>query len=235
MDPEKIEEYAWVGEEYVEGAIKGVVLSFHGLGGGSKSGPSTEELEYGRNGGLVVFPFYGPWGWMNRQSRAMIDEVVETIYEKYELPDTTPLIATGGSMGGQGSLLYSLYAQRKICACLANCPACDIHFHFNERPDLPSTFHWAFQGYPESLDELLSEHSPLHQVASMPDIPYRLIQGGRDKAVSKKKHGDKMVAAMRKHNLNVEYIEIEEMGHCNPLPIKVMEDNIAFVTAAMNP
>jgi len=54
MNAKTIKEVAWVGDEYLAGKIRGVVLSFHGLGGGLKSAPSTEELEWARRGGLVV-------------------------------------------------------------------------------------------------------------------------------------------------------------------------------------
>lgn len=234
MNSKVIKEIAWVGAEYVRGKIRGVVLSFHGLGGGGlKNGPGTEELEWGRNGGLVVHPYYGPWAWMNRQARAMVDELVDAIYEAHGLPQRAPLICTGGSMGGQASLLYTRYAKRRVSACLANCPVCDMKYHFRERLDLPPTIRHAFLGYPGSLDSLLAEHSPLHQVAAMPDIPYRIIHGDRDKAVSKRHHSDKMVAAMHKRKLNVEYVEVPGMGHCAPLPLKVMQHDVEFVAAAM--
>ncbi len=234
MNPRVIKEVAWIGEEYVKGPIKGVVLSFHGLGGGLKSGPGTEELEWARNGGLVVYPYYGPWAWMNRQARAMVDKLVDAIYAAHGLPARIPFICTGGSMGGQASLLYARYARRPVRACLANCPVCDLNYHFHERPDLPPTIRHAFLGYPGSLGSLLAEHSPLHQVAAMPDIPYLIIHGGKDKAVSKRHHSDKLVAAMRKRNMHVTYVEIAAMGHCGPLPLHVMQQSAAFVTAMMH-
>ncbi len=233
MNSKIIDEVAWVGKGYVKGGIKGVVLSFHGLNGGLKGGPSTEELEWARGGGLVIHPYYGPWAWMNRQARAMIDELVDAVYAAYKLSDGIPLICTGGSMGGQGSLLYTRYAKRTVRACLANCPVCDVKYHFHERPDLPPTFRHAFLGYAERLNNLFTEHSPLSQVAAMPDIPYRILHGDKDRSVSKTNHSDKMVAAMRKRELKVDYVEVEGMGHCGPLPLKVLEDNIAFVVAAM--
>ncbi len=233
MDKHVIDEVAWIGKDYVEGEIKGVILSFHGLGGGLKNAPTTEELEWARCGGLIVYPYYGPWAWMNRQSRMMVDELVDAVYLSYGLAEEIPLICTGGSMGGQGSLLYTRYAKRSVSACFANCPVCDLHFHFYERPDLPPTIRCAFQGYTETLDSLLSEHSPLHEVAAMPDIPYRIIHGDKDPAVSKQDHSDKMVAAMRERGLSIEYVEVAGMGHCGPLPLKVMEGDIAFIAAAM--
>lgn len=234
MNASVIKEVAWVGEACVAGKIRGVVLSFHGLGGGLKNGPSTEELEWGRAGGLVVYPYYGPWAWMNRQARAMVDELVDAVYAAYKLPARRPLVCTGGSMGGQASLLYTRYAKRPVAACLANCPVCDMKYHFHERPDLPPTMRHAFFGYAGSLDRVLAEHSPLHQAAVLPDIPYRIIHGGKDQAVAKPHHSDKLVARMRRRRLNVEYVEVPEMGHCGPLPLEVMRDNIGFVAAALH-
>jgi len=52
----------------------------------------------------------------------------------------------------------------------------------------------------------------------MPDIPYQILHGGEDKAVSKEHHSDRLVAALRGRGLRVEYIEVPEMGHCGPFP-----------------
>jgi len=79
MNPKIIKEVAWVGEKYLKGKIRRVVLSFHGLGGGLKTWPSSEELDWAYRGGLVVYPYYGPWAWMNRQASAMIDEMVVSL------------------------------------------------------------------------------------------------------------------------------------------------------------
>ena len=233
MNPKLIKEVAWVGEAYVTGRIRGVVLSFHGLGGGLKSAPSTEELEWARNGGLVVYPYYGPWAWMNRRARTMVDELVDAVYAAYRLPDRAPLICTGGSMGGQAALLFTRYAKRRVSACLANCPVCDMKFHFHERPDLPPTIRHAFLDQAGTLERLFVEHSPLQQVAALPKIPYLIVSGGKDTAVSKRQHSDKMVAAMRQRKLPVEYLEVAAMGHCGPLPLSVLQRTVAFVAAAL--
>jgi dipeptidyl aminopeptidase/acylaminoacyl peptidase len=229
METKIIKEVAWVSDEYIKGNIKAVVLSFHGLGGGLKSAPSVEELLWINNDCLVVYPYSGPWSWMNRQARAMVDELVEAVYIKYKLSKNIPLICTGGSMGGLSSLLYTRYAKRKVKACYANCPVTDLKFHFNEREDLPPTIRHAFSGYKENMNQLLIEHSPLKQVSKLPDIPYLIVHGGKDKSVSKKNHSDKLVALMRKRKLNVNYIEIDQMGHCGPLPLDVLLEYAKFI------
>ena len=234
MDPKRIQEVAWIGQDYVKGKIRGVILTFHGLGGGLKAGVGTEELEWSNRGGLVVYPYCGPWSWMNRPARRMVDELVEAIYQKFKLSDRIPLISIGGSMGGQATLLYTRYAKRPVRACFANYPVCDLKYHFHERPDLPPTIRQALQWPPEAeLDAMLAEHSPMCQIAAMPDIPYRIVHGDVDKAVSKTHHSDKFVAAMRKRKLNVKYVEVPGMGHGGPVPLEVFADNITFVTSAL--
>jgi dipeptidyl aminopeptidase/acylaminoacyl peptidase len=233
MNRKTMKEVAWIGDKYVKGKIKGVVMVFHGLGGGIKTIPCTGELAWAHAGGLVVFPYYGPWAWMNRQARAMVNELVDAVYSAYGLSDKAPLISTGDSMGGQASLLFTRYAKRRVTACLANCPVCDMKFHFRERPDLPTTIRCAFSGYEGRMEDILEEHSPLHQIDSMPDIPYRIVHGTADPAVSKKHHSDRMVAAMRKRKMKVEYVEVPGMGHCGPLPLEILQGDADFIAKAL--
>lgn len=230
MNLDTIRQVAWLGDDWLGGKIKALVLAFHGLGGGApKTAPTTEEIEWARKGGLVVYPYYGPWSWMNRQSRRFMDDLIDDIFREFGLPSSTPVISTGGSMGGQATLLYTRYARRPVVACHALFPVCDVTYHVNERPDLPATFRYAYRDYAENWESVLHEHSPLHQVACMPKIPYLVIHGDADKAVSKEHHSDRFVAAMKAQGHNVEYIEVSRMGHGGPVPLEVLQRRIEFV------
>ena len=232
MNIDTIREVAWVGDQFVRAPIRGVILVFHGLGApGLKTDLSTEEIGWSEAGGLVVMPYAGPWSWMNRESRRFVDDLVEAIYRQFDLAPKTPLISTGGSMGGQCALLYTRYARKPVTACLASYPVCDVKYHSTERPDLPRTFHHAFRGYPEDRETLFAEHSPLSQVGAMPDIPYLIVHGDADQAVSKTQHSDRMVAAMRQRGLTVRYLEVPGMGHGGPTPLRIIEERIRFVTS----
>ena len=206
-----------------------MILVFHGLGAGLADKPGTEELAWADAGGLLVHPYCGPWTWTNRQTRCFVDELTDAVYQRYGLSDEIPLIATGGSMGGQSALLWARYARRPVAACLAVCPVCDLEYHFSERPDVPRTIHVAFRGYPEPMETLFVEHSPLRQVDHMPEIPYMVIHGDKDSDVSKNQHSDQLVSAMRRRGLDVEYVEVPGMGHGGPTPIHVFERQIQFV------
>ena len=152
---------------------------------------------------------------MNPATQAFIDELIAGLFARYGLAPDVPVIATGGSMGGFSALLYSALGGHPIAACAANCPATDLVYHYGERPDLPRTLHCAFGSYGD-IQEALIAHSPNHQVEKLPDIPYLIIQGDQDTAVSKAAHSDKLVPAMRARGLTVDYREQPDMGHCGP-------------------
>ncbi len=220
---------AWIGDGCIEGSVRGVVLSFHGLGGGPKDSLNIMESAWAKSGALVVQPYYGRWAWMNPSARALVDDVVDAVYAWFAIRDDVPLIATGISMGGQASLLYPRYARRQVHGCLAYSPVCDLHYHLHERDDVPETIRHAMRGHEGDEDAWLTAHSPLCQVPCLPDIPYRLVHGDRDDQVSKVHHSDAMAAAMRARGLDTAYAEVPGMGHVGPLPSDVLEADAAFI------
>ncbi len=227
---------AWIGDDCVRGEITGVIVVFHGLGDGRlKKESDLREIPWAAAGALLVYPYYGPWSWMNREARAMMDALLAKVYADYQLdPRHIPLILVGDSMGGGSALLYARYSPHPLAACYANCPAVDIPYHFTERPDLPRTMYHAFGAYDGDMHELMVEHSPLHQVEHLPDIAYLIVHGDADPAVKKSAHSDRLVAAMRARHLRVDYREIPGMGHCGPMPDDLVADVNAFILRAID-
>jgi dipeptidyl aminopeptidase/acylaminoacyl peptidase len=214
--PDLLDKIAFIGTDFAKPPITGIVLRFVGLGTtGMKTGCDTMELEWGHAGALVVVPYYDPWGWMNPRVVQFVDDLVEGLRLTRKLGPEVPLIVTGGSMGGHGALTYAFKSRHAIAACMALWPACDLPFHYTERPDLPRTMRHAF-GYDE-IGARLIESSPLHQVKSLPRIPYLIVHGGRDLAVKQAAHSDRMVEAMRGEKLDVRYLSLSNLGHGDPL------------------
>jgi len=62
MNNKNVKHVSWIGDKFVKGKIKAIVLVFHGLGGGLRwqNNPPQEELAWAEKGGLIVFPYYGP-------------------------------------------------------------------------------------------------------------------------------------------------------------------------------
>lgn len=230
MNLTELREVAWISDAFTAQPPRGVAVIFHGLGAPPLlEAPREDEQNWINDGYLVVFPYYGPWSWMNRQSRALVDGIVEAVFRLFSLPPDLPVLAVGGSMGGFSALLYTRYAARSVAGCFANSPVCDLGAHFRERPDLPRTIRHAFLGYPESLEELLIEHSPLHQAGALPDIPYFIVHAEGDPAVSKVFHSDPLVAAMRARGLDVTYCEVPGDQHCPPLSPENRRARIDFL------
>lgn len=230
--------YAYTNGALIDGEIKAIVLDFHGLGscGMKKTASPFDEL-LAKNGILTIFPYYGPWSWMNEGAVAFVDDVIAAACEKFALDvNTIPIVSTGGSMGGHSALIYTMYAHRTPKACVTNCPVCDFAYHATEREDLPRTVYLAFSGSPVSLKEAIELHSAYHLAPMMPDIPYLVLHGDRDDAVNKAIHSDRFVARMRECGKRVEYIEVAGMGHCYLTPFPEVEARYfkAIIDFALN-
>ena len=221
---------AWIFDS-IPGPYRGVMVSFHGLNNTKlRAAPSSEERMLAKKGYLIIHPYCGPWHWMNRQAREMVDEIVDAVYEEYGIPDSVPLVTMGGSMGGFCAILYTRYARRPVSACVANCPVTDIKYHFTERPDLPRTFRCAYWGYDNTFEESMTEHNPMDQVREIPDIHFFIMQTSGDRSVSKAHHSDRFVKAMRKSgHRNVVYKEIEGGKHCGPIPAEIQKEKRDFL------
>ena len=214
---DSLEYYAFTNYKEIKGDIKAIVLDFHGLGQGWMKHECNElELRCASEGILTIFPYYGPWSWMNAIAVKYVDKVIETACERHSLDVTKiPIISTGGSMGGHSALIYSAYAKYTPKACVTNCPVCDFVYHATEREDLPRTVYLAFQDCGMSLEDALYTHSSYHLAPKMPDIPYHVFHGDKDDAVNKQMHSDRFVARMKEFGKDVTYVEIEGMGHCD--------------------
>ena len=205
--------FAYTNEKIVSLPIRSVVLDFHGLNMNQMlSEPSERSVFYAQNGVLHVIPYDNPWSWMNDTAVQMTDCIVDAVYARLGLSPAVPLISTGGSMGGLSALSYTVRTRHKVAACAANCPVCDLVFHYTERPDLPRTILSAFWG--EDAAEQILRVSPLHRVDDFPDIPYYIVHGEADQAVNLQKHSLPLVNAMQKRGLNVTFDRVPNMQHC---------------------
>ena len=211
---ENLRNFAYSNDHLIKGKIKGIVLSFYGLGGMTIHNTDPgDALEFAEEGIAYVIPYYNPWSWMNRQAVTYTDEIIAVLCEKYNLKDVK-IVSTGGSMGGLSALVYCAYAKITPCACVANCPVCDLPYHFTERPDLPRTLYSAFGEYEGDLQSALRSCSPLHLVEKMPDIDYTVFHCTGDTSVHFEEHSARFVEAM-KVNHNIRFHIVPLRGHCS--------------------
>ena len=212
---ETLRNFAYSNDHLIKGEIKGIVLYFCGLGAtGMHHSDSGDALEYAEKGIVYVIPYCNPWSWMNRQAVAYTDEIVSVLCKKYGLDSSVKIVSTGISMGGLSSLVYCAYANVTPCACVANCPVCDLPYHFTERPDLPRTLYSAFFEYDGDMQSAMRSCSPLHLVEKMPNINYTIFHCANDKAVNLEKHSKRFAEAMKvAHTVQLTIVPLRD--HCD--------------------
>ena len=145
---------------------------------------------------LYVHTKADPCGWMNDAEIAFADGVLDALIARFALPTNVPVVSCGRSMGGQGALVFARYSRHNVVAVAANCPPCDLVYHYSERPELPAALEYAF-GAGADVKKRLERYSPLHLARTLPDIDYYVAQTDADKAVSKTAHGDRFAQAMK--------------------------------------
>lgn len=207
--------FTYLNDKCCQKPIRGIVLDFHGLGGGNRMILEDSDLAkwYGENGLLYLIPYDNPWSWMNDTAVKTVDAILDAVQSHFGLV-SAPIVATGGSMGGLGSLIFTCHSNHFIKACAANSPVCDLIYHLDERPDLPRTILSAFAHYPYPLKEAASYSSPLHQAEHMPHIPYFIVHGDADQEVKKEKHSDPFVEKMKSLGHTIYYEQVSGMKHC---------------------
>ena len=224
---ETLDKFAYSNDKHIKGTPKGIVISYRGLGAAAMIDDDTQiealkptverAMKFAEQGVIFFVPYTNPWSWMNAEAVSFVDEVIDVLIDHYSLPDNVPIVSTGGSMGGMCSLTYMVYAKRTPVACVANCPVCDVPFHFTERPDLPRTFYSSYYNCDTSIEEALKMHSPLHLADKMPNAKYYIFHCEQDYAVNIDAHSKKFIAAIG-DRLPLVFHSIPERGHCNLTP-----------------
>ena len=213
---ENIRNFAYTNDAIICGDIKGIVVDFKGLGNQDMvDGQDLRGEMLAEKGIIYVIPYNNPWNWMNAQAVMYTDELLDVLMAHYGIGNDVPIVACGGSMGGLCALMYTKYAKITPVACVANCPVCDLVFHYTERPDLPRTLYSAFaMSAAATIEEAMAERSPMHQVDSMPDVKYTVFHCDVDEAVNIHSHSEKFVAKMaEKHDIT--YRIVPGRGHCD--------------------
>ena len=232
ITPENIRNFAYHNGEICVRPIRGIALSFFGLNNRSMFDEDTDEgIRYAKEGILFMHPYTQPWAWMNRQAVDYVDELLDVLFAMYELVEDTPIVSTGKSMGGLGSLVYMVYAKRTPVAAVANCPVCDLPYHYTERPDLPRTLYSAFYHYPGTMEEALLLNSPLHLIKRMPAAEYHVFHCEQDDKVNKAIHSDRFVERIEKLHPTT-YDTVPERGHCD-LTEEMQERFFDYVVGAI--
>ena len=220
------------------GKIRGIVIDYFGLGNQSMFGGPFRDTEKGdlfaAKDVVILIPYGNPWAWMNRAQVEYADTLIDVLFDHYSLDEKTPIVSTGESMGGQECLTYMAYAKRTPVAAVANCPVCDLPYHFTERVDLPRTLYSAFHDMDGELDDVLATASPYHLVDKMPKgAEYRIIHCTNDGAVNLQKHSERFVEKMKENGFNITLDRVPNRDHCD-LPAEYREKFYQYMFDAID-
>lgn len=226
INADTISYYCNTNAHLIKGTVRGFVLEFPGLGGGSCMGGNMDQGDY--NGGLsevfaehgilLAYTFPGPWSWMNRGAVRMVNALVKALRAKYGLSADSPWAVMGGSMGGLGALMYSAACAANTenvglpKVCVAVCPCVDVRAVMHTVQDIPRTIFRAVSDFDMSIEDGIRMISPKHHVAEMPRIPY-LVVCDCDDAIIPEEHINSYVADMRACGYDVTHDHLPHCGH----------------------
>lgn len=211
-------------ESMLKGKPRGIVIEFPGLGGGSCLGGKQDPMggytnswskfpEATAAAGLVhVYLMPGPWSWMNPGAVREADLVIDALQKKFGLSEGAPLVATGGSMGGLGALVFTAWSRHRVTACAASCPCYDVPTLYSCGKSFPRTYISAVAALDMPLAEGLKRISPLHLIGRMPKIPYLIVCNGDDE-IFPEKGMDAYVGRLKEAGHAVEYIKLPGTRH----------------------
>jgi pimeloyl-ACP methyl ester carboxylesterase len=213
---DNLRSFAYSNDRLIQGPIRGIVVHFCGLGNMVRHDIDPGDArEYAAQNILFVIPYNNPWCWMNSQAVRYTDEIIQVLCDHYSLGSDVKIVSVGQSMGGLSCLVYSRYARITPVACVADCPVCDLSYHFTEREDLPRTLYSAFGSYDGTLDEALRSASPLHLVPEMPRISYTIFHSQEDRLVNIHGHSEAFAAAMEENHHQIQLIRVPHRDHCD--------------------
>lgn len=218
INAKNLRSFAYSNDEILEGPARGVILDFYGLDCHDIHNHDTKDgIRYAKEGIVFLHPYTNPWAWMNPDAVAFTDEILDALFDKLSLSSDTPIVSSGGSMGGQQSLIFPLGSRHRegIVMVASNCPVCDMVYHYGERPDLPRTIYSAVFHMAGGFDAALKALSPIHRIEDMPKIPYRIFHCDADKLVNYEIHGHSFTEKMREAGYDISLRTVPGRDHCD--------------------
>lgn len=214
INEDNIFDYAFINTDSLILPVKAVCVDFHGYTDATMISKSEGKAKLlGEKGIAWVFPYYSVWAWMSEASQEFNEQVLDAVYRKLRIPDTVPLIITGGSMGGLTALCYQVYGKRKAVACAANCPVTDMGVFFRDFAKDRRAILSAHILDERPLETVCNAYSPVKLVEKMPYIPYMLIFGEKDAAITER-FMPEFVEKMKASGHNVRCVVQKDMTHC---------------------
>ncbi len=215
---DNLRQFAYSNDKLIKGEIKGIVLNFSGCSVYTMYDTDTHLGKfYAEYGVIFIIPYYNPWSWMNKYAVELTDEILDVIFEKYNLTNV-PIASTGGSMGGQGAIVYMARAKRTPEICIANCPNCDAVYGYLTKHNNPRTLYSAYAYEDGDILDILPKYSPIHIIDELPkNAEYHLFHGDNDEAVNYTANSKRFYEKMKEKGFNITFTLCKGRDHAKVL------------------
>ena len=199
-----------------KGLLQGIVLHFYDAGHSPReyAAGAFEDAYFAKKHILHVVPYYDPYALMNRHTVEYINELVDTLLEARGLPKDLPIAVMGEGLGGQAALVYAIYCGRDICACMLNCPVCDLVDIVKKFPTFSRIAYMALKDVPGTLREALYTVSPVHLVPKFPLMRYHVVHAKTSRHLDSFIHYEHLVMGLRRKCMPATYALVNGSGHC---------------------
>ncbi len=214
----------------------GLVVHLYGAGGSGKPNgfnigrPPYDEIRrlLAARGYWLVVPTLGPSHWMNDAACKQVDAVIADMVQ-HENVDTTRVHLFGTSMGGGGSLIYTMRRPNTIKSLVAVFPMTDFTQWLEEIPRSRATVESAHAITPEHRGAALQAISPMQHPEAFKTTPVFLLHGDKDKTVPPH-HSRDFAALLKERGFEVTFQEVAGETHRDEIAQPFQQQLADFLT-----
>ena len=205
-----------------------LIVYLHGRGGDHKGQWRLKEFTQFRKraaerGYFVLCPHLGTDHWMNARARRVLTELLEKTLKSYPI-DKARVHMMGMSMGGGGSLIYTMYNKSRVRSVCNIFGVTDYTQFYNERPRYHPSMSKALGGTPETVPDVYRAQSAMAHLDAFAKVPVLVLHGDGDIVVPVV-HSRQFVKAMKTRGYKVVYKEVPGGRHLSSF-IQGFEDQI---------
>lgn len=196
-----------------------LLIFLHGAGGSHTQQWLHPDLAAFRREALahdyfVLSPHLGSTHWFDDRAERVLSELLDKVIEEYPI-DVSRVDVMGISMGGGSALGFAIAHPDRVRSVCNVFGLTDLTQAYDAR-DYREAIGKRFGGSAEQVAEAMKRKSAIKNLNAFAHTPTMVIHGTSDNVISIE-HSRCFVAAMKKRDNKVEYIEKEGIGHTNKI------------------
>ncbi|MDC0175924.1 prolyl oligopeptidase family serine peptidase [Planctomycetaceae bacterium] len=193
-----------------------LIVYLHGRGGDHKAQWRMKEFTQFRKrtaerGYFVLCPHLGTDHWMNARARRVLTELLDKTLKSYPI-DKTRVHMMGMSMGGGGSLIYTMYNKSRVRSVCNIFGVTDYSQFLKDSPQYKPSMSKALGGTPDTIPDVYKAQSVMAHLDTFQKLPILVLHGDRDIVVPVH-HSRQFVKAMKTRGNKVVYKEVAGGRH----------------------